>query len=63
MLNITGTEAIRAILDYFLKTDENVLLLGEDIGVYGGAFGVTKGLVEKYGHERFVVSRNFRVVD
>jgi pyruvate/2-oxoglutarate/acetoin dehydrogenase E1 component len=54
MHTITGTEAIRAILDYFLKTDENVLLLGEDIGVYGGAFGVTKGLVEKYGRERVI---------
>ncbi|MCK5806240.1 MAG: alpha-ketoacid dehydrogenase subunit beta, partial [Lentisphaeria bacterium] len=29
-----------------------VLLMGEDIGVYGGAFGVTKGLHEKYGAER-----------
>jgi len=54
MHTITGTEAIRAILDYFLKTDENVLLLGEDIGVYGGAFGVTRGLFEKYGHERII---------
>ncbi len=54
MLNITGTEAIRAILDYFLKTDENVLLLGEDIGVYGGAFGVTQGLFEKYGGDRVI---------
>ncbi len=54
MHTITGTEAIRAILDYFLKADEDVLLLGEDIGVYGGAFGVTRGLVEKYGRERVI---------
>ena len=32
--------------------DEDVFCLGEDIGVYGGAFGVTKGLVEEFGPER-----------
>ncbi len=54
MLTITGIEAIRAILEYFLSTNDDVLLLGEDIGVYGGAFGVTHGLIEKHGAERVV---------
>jgi len=45
-------EAIRAALDEALTRDPNVLLLGEDIGVYGGAFGVTQGLFEKHGAER-----------
>lgn len=35
-----------------MQRDEDVFCLGEDIGVYGGAFGVTKGLVEEFGSER-----------
>jgi len=35
-----------------MARDPNVILIGEDIGVYGGAFGVTRGLIEKYGEER-----------
>jgi len=46
------TEALRAALDDALGRDPNVLLLGEDIGVYGGAFGITRGLIEKYGPDR-----------
>jgi pyruvate dehydrogenase E1 component beta subunit len=43
---------VNLALDEELAHDPNVFLLGEDIGVYGGAFGVTKGLFEKYGPER-----------
>ncbi len=35
-----------------LKADDRVYLIGEDIGIYGGAFGVTQGLVEEFGAER-----------
>ncbi len=35
-----------------MRQDERVFLLGEDIGVYGGAFGVTDGLLEEFGPER-----------
>jgi 2-oxoisovalerate dehydrogenase E1 component beta subunit len=35
-----------------MERDERVFLLGEDIGVYGGAFRVTEGLVERFGEER-----------
>ncbi|MBX6370875.1 MAG: alpha-ketoacid dehydrogenase subunit beta [Acidothermus sp.] len=35
-----------------MESDERVFLLGEDIGVYGGAFGVTTGLLERFGAER-----------
>ena len=35
-----------------METDERVFLMGEDIGVYGGAFGVTTGLLERFGRER-----------
>ncbi len=51
---ITYLEAIRAALHDALAEDERVFLLGEDIGHFGGAFGVTKGLFEEFGDERVV---------
>src|SRR5438270_10294628 len=45
-------EAIRTALRDALLEDERVFLLGEDIGRFGGAFGVTKGLWEEFGDER-----------
>lgn len=47
-------QAIRDALDLSLKNDERVILMGEDIGVYGGAFQVTGDLVHKYGEERVI---------
>lgn len=47
-------EAIRDAMDIALAADERVILMGEDIGVYGGAFQVTGDLVHKYGEERVV---------
>ena len=44
--------AVNEALDEELARDERVFLMGEDIGIYGGAFGVTRGLYEKYGPER-----------
>src|SRR5690625_2404717 len=52
MRTTTYREAIREALQYKLEHDERVFLLGEDIGIYGGAFGVTKGLFEQFGKER-----------
>ncbi|MBI3819776.1 MAG: dehydrogenase [Planctomycetes bacterium] len=48
----TFTEALRETLASELERDPDVVLLGEDIGVYGGAFGVTRGLLERFGGER-----------
>lgn len=48
---ITYREAIRQALEIMLE-DPKVFLMGEDIGAYGGAFAVTKGMLEKYGKER-----------
>lgn len=50
----TYIEALRLALDEEMDRDENVILLGEDIGALGGAFGVTKGLIEKYGDQRVI---------
>jgi pyruvate/2-oxoglutarate/acetoin dehydrogenase E1 component len=49
---MTYAEAVRDALRQAMRADERVLLLGEDIGVYGGAFGVTDGLLEEFGPER-----------
>lgn len=44
----TYREAIREALDEILSSDDDALLLGEDIGLYGGCFGVTGSLYKKY---------------
>jgi acetoin:2,6-dichlorophenolindophenol oxidoreductase subunit beta len=49
---MTYAEAVRETLADLMDTDERVFLMGEDIGVYGGAFGVTTGLLERFGRER-----------
>lgn len=49
---LSYAEALREAMDISLREDERVILIGEDIGVYGGAFQVTGDLVEKYGAER-----------
>lgn len=49
---VSVTEALRETLRGELLRDERVLLIGEDIGVYGGAFGVTRGLLAEFGEER-----------
>ena len=49
---LTYAEAVRETLGDLMENDERVFLMGEDIGVYGGAFGVTTGLLERFGRER-----------
>ena len=52
MSEIYYSKAVNEALDEELARDPNVIMIGEDIGCYGGAFGVSKGLWEKYGPER-----------
>jgi len=54
MPEITMLEAIREALFEEMERDPAVVTLGEDIGVYGGAFKVTEGLLAKYGPERVI---------
>ena len=54
MAEITMLEAIREALFEEMERDPAVVALGEDIGVYGGAFKVTEGLLAKYGPERVI---------
>jgi acetoin:2,6-dichlorophenolindophenol oxidoreductase subunit beta len=49
---ITYLEAIREAMAQEMRRDPEVFLIGEDIGVYGGAFGVSKGMLEEFGPER-----------
>ncbi|MES1146973.1 MAG: alpha-ketoacid dehydrogenase subunit beta [Solimonas sp.] len=49
---MTYREAIRDALREALKNDPRVFLMGEDIGMYGGSFAVTKGLLAEFGEER-----------
>lgn len=51
---ITYAEAIREALREEMRKDSTVFLLGEDIGIYGGAFGVTQGLLEEFGETRVI---------
>ena len=51
---ITYLEAIRQGIWEEMERDPNVFLLGEDIGVYGGAFKVTAGMLEHFGENRVV---------
>ena len=50
----TYLEAIRQALSEEMDRDAAVIMLGEDIGVYGGAFKATEGLLERFGWERVI---------
>ncbi|MDK2896316.1 MAG: 2-oxoisovalerate dehydrogenase component [Candidatus Atribacteria bacterium] len=52
MRTITYREALNEALREELKRDENVVILGEDVGLYGGAYGVTRGLWQEFGDDR-----------
>ena len=51
---ITYREAVREAMVGAMRENEEVFLMGEDVGVYGGAFGVSRGMVEEFGEERVV---------
>ncbi|WP_282061065.1 alpha-ketoacid dehydrogenase subunit beta [Bacillus pumilus] len=52
MREISYLEAVREAMSQEMRENEDVFILGEDIGVYGGAFGVTRGMIEEFGPER-----------
>ena len=52
MPELTTGQAINKALSLILENNPTSFIAGEDIGVYGGAFGVTDGLLEKFGQER-----------
>ncbi len=52
MKQLTTAAMLRETLAAELRRDPSVMLLGEDIGVYGGSFGVTRGLLDEFGPQR-----------
>lgn len=51
-MKMTFLEAIKTGMENEMKQNENVYILGEDVGAFGGCFGVTAGLFNKYGDKR-----------
>ncbi len=52
MQELTFVEALRTTLEAEMRRDPSLMLIGEDIGRYGGIFGVTKGLLDQFGPRR-----------
>uniref|UniRef100_UPI0037DA2D54 alpha-ketoacid dehydrogenase subunit beta n=1 Tax=Tepidimicrobium xylanilyticum TaxID=1123352 RepID=UPI0037DA2D54 len=52
MKEMTYKDAINLAMREEMRRDENVFLMGEDVGIYGGAFGVSVGMIEEFGEER-----------
>src|SRR5690349_4050991 len=53
-MQMTYLEAIRQGIQEEMERDPDVFLLGEDIGIYGGAFKVTAGLLDQFGEKRVI---------
>jgi len=51
---ITYREALRRALADAMAADDTVVVIGEEVGVYGGAYGVTKGLIDTFGADRLI---------
>ncbi len=49
---LSYADALREALHQSMSRDERVFIIGEDVGTYGGAFGVSAGLIDKFGIER-----------
>ncbi|MGI9221037.1 MAG: alpha-ketoacid dehydrogenase subunit beta [Woeseiaceae bacterium] len=54
MAQMNMIEAIRSALDVVMDKDPNVIVLGEDVGYFGGVFRCTDGLQRKYGEHRVI---------
>lgn len=54
MREITYRQALNEALDEEMARDPDVFLMGEDIAIYGGAYGVTMDLLKKYGERRVI---------
>ena len=54
MREITYSQALNEALRYCMQQDERIVLLGEDVGCYGGIFQVSAGLLDEFGPERVI---------
>jgi 2-oxoisovalerate dehydrogenase E1 component beta subunit len=56
MPTLTNIEAVTRTLQEEMRRDPNIFITGEDVGVRGGVFRATKGLIEEFGDQRVVDS-------
>lgn len=54
MSEITYAQAINDAISEEMRKDDTVFMMGEDIGLYCGAFGVSRGMVQEFGEERII---------
>ena len=54
MKEITYAQAINEAISEEMRRDENVFMMGEDIGLYCGAFGVSRGMIQEFGGDRIM---------
>lgn len=54
MSMITYAQAVKDAMSEEMRRDQNVFLMGEDVGVYGGGFGVSLGMIDEFGEERVI---------
>jgi pyruvate dehydrogenase E1 component beta subunit len=53
-IETTYRDALREALADAMREDPSVVVMGEEVGVYGGAYGVTKGLIDEFGPDRLI---------
>lgn len=53
-MKITMRDALRQAIDEEISHDDNVFLIGEEVGEYQGAYKISKGLLEKWGEKRII---------
>src|SRR5690625_2953763 len=54
MANLTMAAAINLALTQEMENDDSIIVLGEDVGVDGGVFRITDGLLDRYGEQRVI---------
>ncbi|WP_282610144.1 alpha-ketoacid dehydrogenase subunit beta [Pelagibius sp. Alg239-R121] len=53
-IEFTYRDALRLALRDAMTADSSIIVIGEEVGLYGGAYGVTKGLIDDFGPERLI---------
>lgn len=53
-METTYRDALKLALTEAMRENDDVVILGEEVGRYGGAYGVTKGMIEEFGEERVI---------
>jgi pyruvate dehydrogenase E1 component beta subunit len=53
-IETTYREALRQALTDAMREDETIVVMGEEVGLYGGAYGVTKGMIDEFGASRLI---------